>query len=390
MSLVDNFLWLVPAAIGLCAAPAWAQVGCVPNPNNNGPPFIDGCPLTAAGLNVLASTHFGQPPVGILTPPATLTSNWLLSLIPNTTNVANLASVLSTGNGYGLLGAGRSSDAGTSTTTNAFGLGGFAVSDNTTAGANTRAVWSLYLETRRLATTTDLFTHTAEMDMVNFATPIANGPYLMAAPGITPDLWLSCGRPDVAIPTNCSEAIGVVNNGAPFVQGIVFGNNAIQGNNGVTGSATAILMPKGDSIVWEFTPGTPAGQITSNASALPGGAVNITNSAIFFSSYDGLSNGFQINIISGSTDYLAATPGTSGVTLSAISSNSLSPIVIASKGTANVQINSGGTIDATFGAAGFNVASGGGAYFTNGTAGVTCNAQPTTNWRSINGLVTAC
>lgn len=30
---------------------AQAQVGCVPNPNNNGPPFVDGCPLTAAGLN---------------------------------------------------------------------------------------------------------------------------------------------------------------------------------------------------------------------------------------------------------------------------------------------------------------------------------------------------
>ena len=36
----------------LCfASAAHAQVGCVPNPNLNGPPFIDGCPIPAAALN---------------------------------------------------------------------------------------------------------------------------------------------------------------------------------------------------------------------------------------------------------------------------------------------------------------------------------------------------
>lgn len=43
---------------------ALAQVGCVPNPNNSGPPFVNGCPITAAGLNVLANAvGIGLPQV---------------------------------------------------------------------------------------------------------------------------------------------------------------------------------------------------------------------------------------------------------------------------------------------------------------------------------------
>jgi hypothetical protein len=35
---------------------AGAQTGCVPNPSDNGPPFINRCPLTAAGLNKIEQT----------------------------------------------------------------------------------------------------------------------------------------------------------------------------------------------------------------------------------------------------------------------------------------------------------------------------------------------
>jgi hypothetical protein len=44
------------AAPLLLVAGAWAQTGCVPNPNDNGPPFVNDCPLPAAALNgVLAA-----------------------------------------------------------------------------------------------------------------------------------------------------------------------------------------------------------------------------------------------------------------------------------------------------------------------------------------------
>jgi hypothetical protein len=50
---VKIFLALL-SFIGLFwTANAQAQTGCVPNPNNSPPPFVDGCPLTAAGLNHL-------------------------------------------------------------------------------------------------------------------------------------------------------------------------------------------------------------------------------------------------------------------------------------------------------------------------------------------------
>jgi len=52
-------------------AAALAQTGCVPNPNNNGPPFVDGCPLSAVGLNKIVSgagltlaTSYGADPTG--------------------------------------------------------------------------------------------------------------------------------------------------------------------------------------------------------------------------------------------------------------------------------------------------------------------------------------
>lgn len=50
-----HHLVLVVAVLGFPGL-AWAQVGCVPNPNLPGPPFVDGCGIPAAGLNKLWPT----------------------------------------------------------------------------------------------------------------------------------------------------------------------------------------------------------------------------------------------------------------------------------------------------------------------------------------------
>ena len=44
---------LVVAFICILSAGAKAQVGCVPNPNANGPPFVNGCPIPASVLNAI-------------------------------------------------------------------------------------------------------------------------------------------------------------------------------------------------------------------------------------------------------------------------------------------------------------------------------------------------
>jgi hypothetical protein len=52
MSLVRSLLTALTLLLG--AHVAHAQVGCVPNPNLNGPPFDNGRPVPAQGLNMLA------------------------------------------------------------------------------------------------------------------------------------------------------------------------------------------------------------------------------------------------------------------------------------------------------------------------------------------------
>ena len=54
MSLVG----LLTMLLNFLFAPyAQAQTSCVPNPNLQGPPFINGCPLPAAGLNRMPGLH---------------------------------------------------------------------------------------------------------------------------------------------------------------------------------------------------------------------------------------------------------------------------------------------------------------------------------------------
>lgn len=52
----------IVAIMSAAAGTAWAQVGCVPNPNVNGPPYIDGCSLPASGLNKLLNSSSGGNP----------------------------------------------------------------------------------------------------------------------------------------------------------------------------------------------------------------------------------------------------------------------------------------------------------------------------------------
>lgn len=59
-----RLLYIMCALLLLAAASARAQVGCVPNPNLNGPPFIDGCPLPASALNNAFAKLALQTPMG--------------------------------------------------------------------------------------------------------------------------------------------------------------------------------------------------------------------------------------------------------------------------------------------------------------------------------------
>lgn len=52
-----------------------------------------------------------------------------------------------------------------------------------------------------------------------------------------------------------TAAVSIGNNGSRWLKGIVFGANALVGNDGTTGTALAVVMPKGDEIAWMYSGG---------------------------------------------------------------------------------------------------------------------------------------
>jgi hypothetical protein len=243
--------------------------------------------------------------------------SWLEALIPNTSKIGQIVGIRNTGQGFGIIGAGRTSDS-LYNGTDVFGVGGFAYCNTLTGGPTNKGCWSFYGETRRLAGSIDQFSHVAEIDMVNFDTAVVNGPYSIAPSGITPDLWLSCGRPDVVSPTNCTTAIGIVNNGAQFVTGIMFQSTSVLANGGVS---NAIVLPKSYAIAWQ-EPGTSTqvAQIRSDVTvAGNGGNMIWGNGALYFQNHDA-SLGLQLTDLAGSTNYVVIFPSigsTPGITTNA-------------------------------------------------------------------------
>jgi hypothetical protein len=107
---------LLAALLLLLAGAAWAQTGCVPNPNDNGPPFVKRCPLPAAAINsalaapsITSLRGVGKPsivniPTGNGAPITTLSS--MLAQTSAKTNedrefMMSLGLTSSIGDGYG-------------------------------------------------------------------------------------------------------------------------------------------------------------------------------------------------------------------------------------------------------------------------------------------------
>jgi hypothetical protein len=97
---------LFAALLLLLARGAWAQTGCVPNPNDNGPPFVNSCPLPTAALNsalaapsITSLRGIGTPsisnvPTGNGAPITTLSS---MVAQTNTTRINNREFMMSLG-----------------------------------------------------------------------------------------------------------------------------------------------------------------------------------------------------------------------------------------------------------------------------------------------------
>jgi hypothetical protein len=198
------------------------------------------------------------------------TKDWLETMRPATTSVSQIAALSQIG-AIGVLGGIRTSDIPTAEG-DGEALVGFCVSNATTTGAKIgKDCWGGYFEARRMP---GVHPHNeaigVEIDTVelnNVDVPLH--PYTGAGFGLSIGMYLSSGggvQTFGETPYDASAALGIENNGAKWRSGIVFGANALTGNNGTVGTAEAIALPKGDEIHWyEPVTHTVAASIRSDA-----------------------------------------------------------------------------------------------------------------------------
>jgi hypothetical protein len=180
--------------------------------------------------------------------------DWLEALRPATTSVSQVA-VLSQIGAIGVLGGIRTSDIPTAEG-DGEAMVGFCVSNATTTGAKIgKDCWGGYFEARRMP---GVHPHNeaigVEIDTVELNNvDVRLHPYTGVGHGLSIGMYLSSGggvQEFGETPHDASAALGIEHNGAKWHSGIVFGANALTGNNGTIGTAEAIAMPKGDEIRW--------------------------------------------------------------------------------------------------------------------------------------------
>jgi len=230
----------------LLLAPALAVAQVSPQPANQ---FWATPSATTGYLDLRLGTAL-TPSFGAKTTVGSV--GWLEPIIGSTESIAALTALSPIGF-IGSLGACRTSD---STAAGAQGCQGGSFHTINNNATQVQSGYSVYMEARRSAGAGT--THGLEADVLNYGSNVAINPYAMGATGQTMAAWLTAGRPDEPTATGgISTAIGVLNNGAPFLEGMIFHSTSIFGTDGATGVGIAIDMARGHEIVWR-NPGTPS------------------------------------------------------------------------------------------------------------------------------------
>jgi hypothetical protein len=208
-------------------------------------------------------------------------------------------SVLSVGGQIGVLGGSQSSLSTTAGSQGCIGVGGFVNNNNTT---QLQSVYGGYFEARRQVNTQRA--QGVEIDIVNFGNLDPVYPNVAPPIGLSNALWVACGGDDAGALT-ASSAISIVNNGAEFEKGLVFGSDAILNPSG---DAVAIAMSNGHAIDWYSSASTttPVARIRSDATTASVGIV-FANGFLSFQDITGVNS--LINVTdTGEINFVGATP----------------------------------------------------------------------------------
>jgi hypothetical protein len=160
-----------------------------------------------------------------------------------------------------------------------------------------------------------------ELDMANLgsttATTASFNSYNQTRTGLVSDLWLgsggeSCDSGGCASAGSISSYITMFANGTKAVRGIMFVSNALTGNDGVTGTASAIQMPKGDQVEWVSDgTGVVRDLIRSDATAAST-AMIFSNNGVDFTDVAGESVSVRIRTTASNVNSFTLQGGTSG------------------------------------------------------------------------------
>lgn len=306
---------------------------------------------------------------------------------------ASQSAALSTGGKVGLTGASRASDLSSSygSLQTTIGIAGIAVNDDVYASSGRHVtVYGGYDEAETFAGSQGL-TFGREIDASNLGgvapaiptpgAPLSDGE--SGVPGTTGGVWVASGGGH-SNASDSSFAVGIKDNGARFLTGIVIGANALTNYNGYS---FAMRLPKGSLLQWHDSSDVAGPNIGSTvASAANAMSLQFQDGGTVFLNPGATTVGLSIQSQVGAVDGLAIQPVVSGA----------SPQIMAEGSDANIGINlvpkgSGAVYTPALLSAGSLYSSGsvsvGGTLYATGTA--TLNSLASSNATITGGAISA-
>lgn len=237
------------------------------------------------------------------------------------------------------------------------GISGFAFANNTGAVFPTD-FWSAYASyfEARVYPGTLSEAYGSEINAINLRSSAVgtSTPYKYDLLSAVHGLRIASGGGQSLVVQPALVALDIVNNGAAFTSGIVFGKNSLVGADGTTGFGTALSLGKGHRIIWYYdngVDGAEAAYITSTATKFVGSIQFQNTSALFLSETNAAS--FVVNLDGTPTRYLGVTAksGTEAPILQTFGSDANINLAIKPKGAGQIELTSPVQTAAVFGSA---------------------------------------
>jgi hypothetical protein len=257
--------------------------------------------ITVTGLTTFTYTVANSPATPATTIQAmqaakvtattTATESWLETFRRTSVRAAQ-AVILSKEGQLALTLASRTSDWPFANSESTIGLNVYGLNDNAT---QVQIAWGIYGEGVRYAGAGTTFA--MELDIVNFGTEVTADLHDIHPDYLTVAAWLANGGAYYGA-QSATAAIGIVDNGATWINGIICEATALDGCNGAgTGAASFMRIACGHRLDWEYASNTLGSRIWSAVtSATTALAQKFTNTGFELTSLDDATQYYQLGM----------------------------------------------------------------------------------------------